>query len=61
MGMREEALQRYCAILKMPSLVRSNSSILLDLDFTLRRQFSKTSFRPFQREIIQAALNGHDV
>ncbi|KAI8955804.1 RecQ family ATP-dependent DNA helicase [Xylaria longipes] len=45
----------------MPSLVRSNSIILPDLDFTLRRQFNKTSFRPFQREIIQAALDGHDV
>ncbi|KAJ2980064.1 hypothetical protein NUW58_g7043 [Xylaria curta] len=45
----------------MPTLARSNSFILPDLDFTLRRQFTKTSFRPFQREIIQAALDGHDV
>jgi len=45
----------------MPALVRSNSFILPDLDFTLRRQFNKNSFRPFQREIIQAALDGHDV
>ncbi|KAJ8124173.1 hypothetical protein O1611_g9426 [Lasiodiplodia mahajangana] len=45
----------------MPSLLRSNSFILPDLDFTLRRQFNKTGFRPFQREIIQAALDGHDV
>ncbi|KAJ3552230.1 hypothetical protein NPX13_g11164 [Xylaria arbuscula] len=45
----------------MPSLVRSNSFIIPDLDFTLRRQFNKTSFRPFQREIIQATLDGHDV
>ncbi|GAP83705.1 putative ATP-dependent DNA helicase recQ [Rosellinia necatrix] len=45
----------------MPSLVRSDSFILPDLDFTLRRQFNKTSFRPFQREIIQAALDGYDI
>ncbi|KAK3371862.1 P-loop containing nucleoside triphosphate hydrolase protein [Lasiosphaeria ovina] len=40
-------------------LVRSNS--LLDVDFTLRRQFNKESFRPVQREIILAALEGNDV
>ncbi|KAI2642161.1 RecQ family ATP-dependent DNA helicase [Xylaria nigripes] len=45
----------------MPSVLRSNSFILPDLDFTLRRQFNKTSFRPFQREIIQATLDGYDV
>ncbi|KAI0385394.1 ATP-dependent DNA helicase [Hypomontagnella monticulosa] len=45
----------------MPALVRSNSFIFPDLEFTLRRQFNKTSFRPFQREIIQAALDGDDV
>lgn len=45
----------------MPSLARSGSFILPDLDFTLRRQFNKNSFRPFQREIIQAALDGYDV
>ncbi|KAI1766519.1 ATP-dependent DNA helicase [Hypoxylon sp. FL1150] len=45
----------------MPALVRSNSFIFSDLDFTLRRQFNKTNFRPFQREIIQAALDGNDV
>jgi bloom syndrome protein len=33
----------------------------VDLDFTLRRQFNKTSFRPHQREIITAALEGRDV
>ncbi|GAB1313500.1 hypothetical protein MFIFM68171_03710 [Madurella fahalii] len=32
-----------------------------DIDFTLRRQFNKETFRPFQREIILAALNGNDV
>ncbi|KAI1506638.1 P-loop containing nucleoside triphosphate hydrolase protein [Biscogniauxia marginata] len=45
----------------MPGLARSNSFILPDLDFTLRRQFGKSGFRPFQREIIQAALDGNDV
>lgn len=45
----------------MPALVRSNSFIFPDLDFTLRRQFNKSSFRPFQRDIIQAALDGNDV
>ncbi|KAI1781204.1 RecQ family ATP-dependent DNA helicase [Hypoxylon cercidicola] len=45
----------------MPALVRSNSFIFPDLDFTLRRQFNKANFRPFQREIIQAALDGNDV
>jgi superfamily II DNA helicase RecQ len=39
----------------------SNSCILPDLDFTLRRQFNKPSFRPQQREIIEAALAGRDV
>ncbi|KAH8678153.1 RecQ family ATP-dependent DNA helicase [Xylariales sp. PMI_506] len=45
----------------MPPLERSNSFIVADLDFTLRRQFNKTSFRPQQREIIQAAIDGNDV
>ncbi|KAK0704826.1 P-loop containing nucleoside triphosphate hydrolase protein [Lasiosphaeris hirsuta] len=40
-------------------LVRANS--FTDIDFTLRRQFKKDSFRPNQREIILAALAGHDV
>ncbi|KAI1630619.1 P-loop containing nucleoside triphosphate hydrolase protein [Biscogniauxia mediterranea] len=44
-----------------PTLEKSNSFILHDLDFTLRRQFGKTGFRPFQKEIIQAALDGNDV
>ncbi|KAL1968838.1 hypothetical protein VTN77DRAFT_1199 [Rasamsonia byssochlamydoides] len=33
----------------------------VDLDFTLRRVFGKTSFRPLQREVILAAIEGHDV
>jgi superfamily II DNA helicase RecQ len=40
-------------------LARSDS--LQDIDFTLRRQFNKTTFRPHQREIILAALDGKDV
>ncbi|TPX17089.1 uncharacterized protein E0L32_003207 [Thyridium curvatum] len=43
----------------MPTLVRTNS--YADPDFTLRKQFGKASFRPYQREIIQAALDHHDV
>ncbi|TDZ32797.1 Bloom syndrome protein [Colletotrichum spinosum] len=43
----------------MPPLSRSNSCV--DIDFTLRRQFNKLTFRPQQREIIVAALDGHDV
>ncbi|KAK1761213.1 P-loop containing nucleoside triphosphate hydrolase protein [Echria macrotheca] len=42
-----------------PALTRSDS--LQDIEFTLRRQFNKESFRPFQREIITAALAGNDV
>jgi superfamily II DNA helicase RecQ len=45
----------------MPALVRSNSFIIPDLDFTLRQQFNKLGFRPQQREIIQATLDGKDV
>ncbi|KAL3427654.1 RecQ family ATP-dependent DNA helicase [Phlyctema vagabunda] len=44
---------------KMP-LSRSNSSCV-DIDFTLRRTFKKTSFRPLQRDVIVAALDGQDV
>ncbi|KAL1302152.1 hypothetical protein AAFC00_002585 [Neodothiora populina] len=33
----------------------------VDIDFTLRRVFGKKSFRPVQREVITAALEGHDV
>lgn len=29
-----------------------------DIDFTLRRVFGKSNFRPYQREIITAALDG---
>ncbi|CAG8972440.1 hypothetical protein HYALB_00001129 [Hymenoscyphus albidus] len=42
-----------------PGLLRSNSCV--DIDFTLRRKFKKTGFRPMQREVIVAALDGNDV
>ncbi|KAL5342570.1 P-loop containing nucleoside triphosphate hydrolase protein [Aspergillus crustosus] len=33
----------------------------VDLDFYLHRVFSKQSFRPLQRDVITAAVEGHDV
>lgn len=33
----------------------------VDIDFTLRRVFNKKSFRPLQREVITATIEGHDV
>jgi superfamily II DNA helicase RecQ len=33
----------------------------IDIEFTLRKVFGKTKFRPLQREIIDATLQGHDV
>ncbi|PWY86181.1 ATP-dependent DNA helicase [Aspergillus heteromorphus CBS 117.55] len=33
----------------------------VDLDFYLRRVFQKKSFRPLQREVVAAAIEGHDV
>ena len=36
-------------------------SPLIDLEFTLRRVFGKSQFRPLQREVIRAVLAGHDV
>ncbi|RAH41617.1 putative RecQ family helicase RecQ [Aspergillus brunneoviolaceus CBS 621.78] len=33
----------------------------VDLDFYLRRVFRKNSFRPLQRDVITAAVEGHDV
>ncbi|KAI5809674.1 ATP-dependent DNA helicase-like protein recQ [Peziza echinospora] len=32
-----------------------------DIDFTLKRVFGKTTFRSVQRQVIEAALDGHDV
>ncbi|KAB5582480.1 P-loop containing nucleoside triphosphate hydrolase protein [Coniochaeta sp. 2T2.1] len=46
----------------MPHLIRTNSfTNIKDIDWTLRRQFNKSTFRPNQREIILAALAGKDV
>ena len=33
----------------------------IDLEFTLKRIFNKNQFRPLQRDVIQATLQGHDV
>ncbi|KAK4610610.1 ATP-dependent DNA helicase Q5 [Fulvia fulva] len=33
----------------------------VDIDFTLRKVFGRDSFRPVQREVVIAALDGHDV
>ncbi|KAJ5051453.1 uncharacterized protein L3040_001230 [Drepanopeziza brunnea f. sp. 'multigermtubi'] len=43
----------------MPPLSRNNSCV--DIDFTLRRKFKRSSFRPLQREVIVEALAGRDV
>ena len=32
-----------------------------DVEFTLRRVFKKTAFRPLQKEVINAAIAGHDI
>ncbi|KEY66974.1 hypothetical protein S7711_05094 [Stachybotrys chartarum IBT 7711] len=42
-----------------PTLQRAGSSP--DIGFTLRRCFNKSEFRPCQREVIEAAIQGHDV
>lgn len=34
---------------------------MIDIDFTLKRIFGKKTFRPLQREVINAALDRHDV
>ena len=39
----------------------TSTKLNADIDFTLRRVFGKTSFRPYQRAIITAALEGNDV
>lgn len=36
-------------------------SVKIDLEFTLRQQFGKKDFRPHQKEIITAAIEGDDV
>ncbi|KFY39620.1 hypothetical protein V495_05865 [Pseudogymnoascus sp. VKM F-4514 (FW-929)] len=40
-------------------LSRSNSCV--DVDFTLRRVFGKTAFRPIQRDVVIEALDGKDI
>ncbi|TKA51209.1 hypothetical protein B0A49_13233 [Cryomyces minteri] len=42
-------------------MVRQKRSRTVDLDFTLRKVFGKSGFRPVQREVINAVLEGHDV
>ncbi|OAX78329.1 hypothetical protein ACJ72_07364 [Emergomyces africanus] len=41
--------------------LRQNKRPPIDIDFTLRRVFGKKAFRPLQREVIEAAIEGHDV
>ncbi|OAT06426.1 RecQ family helicase RecQ [Blastomyces gilchristii SLH14081] len=41
--------------------LRQNKRRPVDIDFTLRRVFGKKAFRPLQREVIEAAIAGHDV
>ncbi|KAG5297510.1 DNA helicase [Histoplasma ohiense] len=41
--------------------LRRNKGQPVDIDFTLRRVFGKKAFRPLQREVIEAAIEGHDV
>ncbi|KKZ65175.1 hypothetical protein EMCG_08995 [[Emmonsia] crescens] len=41
--------------------LRQNKRQPIDIDFTLRRVFGKKAFRPLQREVIEAAIEGHDV
>ena len=40
---------------------RPTKRLIADIDFTLRRVFHQNSFRPYQRDIITAALEGNDV
>ncbi|EED23789.1 RecQ family helicase RecQ, putative [Talaromyces stipitatus ATCC 10500] len=42
-------------------MVNDHNHLWVDIDFTLRRVFGKTSFRPLQREVISAVIDGHDV
>ncbi|QIW98126.1 hypothetical protein AMS68_003644 [Peltaster fructicola] len=45
----------------MPGDVATKRNARANIDFTLRRVFGKQSFRPTQREAIEAALDGNDV
>jgi RecQ family ATP-dependent DNA helicase len=40
---------------------RQKSKDTVDIDFTLKRVFGKRAFRPLQREVITATIEGHDV
>lgn len=43
------------------SLKRKRANTKVDIDYPLKRVFKKQSFRPLQREIINAALEGEDI
>ncbi|OQN99006.1 hypothetical protein B0A48_14867 [Cryoendolithus antarcticus] len=45
----------------MPGLPVKRLGQTWELELTLRKVFGKNSFRPTQREVIEAALEGHDV
>ncbi|KXS97981.1 hypothetical protein AC578_3126 [Pseudocercospora eumusae] len=45
----------------MPSIPGKKLGQKVDIDFTLRKVFGRNSFRPVQREVVNAALDGHDV
>ncbi|CAK1362559.1 ATP-dependent DNA helicase Q-like 4A [Cercospora beticola] len=45
----------------MPGVPGRKLGQKVDIDFTLRKVFGRDSFRPVQREVVTAALDGHDV
>ncbi|KAI7363048.1 hypothetical protein KC328_g18941, partial [Hortaea werneckii] len=48
-------------ILNMPGQLSRRLDQNVDIEFTLRKVFGKTGFRPVQREVIVASLEGRDV
>ncbi|KAF8252820.1 ATP-dependent DNA helicase [Wilcoxina mikolae CBS 423.85] len=42
-------------------MTAKRSRSIIDIDFALRKVFKKDSFRSVQRQVIEAALDGHDV
>lgn len=42
-------------------LKRKRSASNFDIDYPLKKVFQKQAFRPLQREIINAVLDGHDI
>jgi len=58
-GLKPGLTSTKCKITKMPR--RKGQQEPVDIDFTLRRVFGKRSFRPVQREVIEATIAGHDV